>query len=252
MVKHAGLVLLAWVLASGCGDSPSGPSEEFLLSQSLETAAYVFHYSRNDYVEPERQQAFHDWATRELGVSPERQISYNKYRSRGHMGQLTGAYNTNAYADPGEFALHTIWSYDNHESVHLYTSLFGSPVALLNEGIAVSFQTDPAGNDFTPKWNLQELHPITRGFRNRGTFVPLDDLLETSDFLLAPADVRYPESGSFVLFLRESRGIDRLKALFALGNENDSKETLRLSFERVYGVPLETIEAEWISLLDAG
>jgi hypothetical protein len=55
-----------------------------------------------------------------------------------------------------------------------------------------------------------------------------------------------------VLFLRESRGIDRLKALFALGNENDSKETLRLSFERVYGVPLETIEAEWISLLDAG
>lgn len=54
------------------------------------------------------------------------------------------------------------------------------------------------------------------------------------------------------ILLRESRGIDGLKSLFALGNENDSKETLRLSFERVYGVPLETIEAEWISLLDAG
>jgi hypothetical protein len=64
--------------------------------------------------------------------------------------------------------------------------------------------------------------------------------------------VRYPESGSFVLFLRESRGLDRIKALFALGDENDSKATLRESFQRVYGVPLEEIESEWIALLDGG
>jgi len=49
-----------------------------------------------------------------------------------------------------------------------------------------------------------------------------------------------------VLFLRESRGLERLKALFALGNENDSEATLRESFERIYAVPLEQIENEWM------
>ena len=253
MVRSAGLVLVL-TLAAGpaCEDSPSGPSEEFALSRTLETASYVFHFSPNDTVEPERQQAFHEWAVEVLDVSPTRKISYNKYRSRGHMGQITGAYNTNAYAHAEEFALHTIWPFDNHESVHLYSSLFGRPVALLSEGLAVSFQTDPAGNDFTPRWSGRELHSIVRGFRNQGTFVPLESLLETDEFVLAPADVRYPESGSFVLFLRESRGLDRLKELFAMGNVDDSRATLRASFERVYGVSLDAIEAEWIALLDGG
>jgi len=173
-------------------------------------------------------------------------------RTSETVTQVMGAFNTNAYANPVDFALQTIWPYDNHESVHLYTSLFGSPVALLNEGIAVSFQTDPAGDDLVPRWNGRELHQFTRGFRSQGTFVPLDSLLETREFLLVPSGVKYPESGSFVLFLRESRGIDLLKALFALGNENDSKETLRRNFSRVYGVPLERIEAEWVALLDGG
>jgi hypothetical protein len=82
--------------------------------------------------------------------------------------------------------------------------------------------------------------------------VPLDRLLETQEFLQAPANVRYPESGSFVLFLRESQGLEKLKELFAIGNENDSSARLRESFQQVYGVPLETIEQEWLSMLDGG
>ncbi len=252
MVRDGRLLLLVLAALAACGDSPSGPSGELALSQTRETASIVFRYSRNDFVEAERQQAFHDWAVRELDVSPTRKISYNKYLTRAHMGQHTGAFDTNGFAQPDDFALHTIWPFDNHEPVHLYSSLFGSPVALLNEGIAVSFQTNPAANDFTPKWSGQAVHSIATRFRRQGTFVPLDDLLETREFLLAPTDVRYPESGSFVLFLRESRGLERLKALFALGNENDSEAALRETFQRVYGVPLEQIEDEWIALLDGG
>jgi hypothetical protein len=245
-------IVVVGIASSGCGGSPSGPSEELALSLTRETASFAFHYSQNDFVEAERQQAFHDWAVAELGVALARRISYNKYLSRAHMGQIIGASNTNGFAQPAELALHTIWPFDNHEPVHLYTSLFGSPVALLNEGIAVSFQTNPAGNDFVPRWSGQELHELARRFRRQGTFVPLDSLLETREFLLAPAEVRYPEAGSFVLFLRETRGLDRLKALFALGSESDSSAALRESFERVYGVPLDEIEREWIALLDEG
>jgi hypothetical protein len=44
------------------------------------------------------------------------------------------------FADPGPFSIHTIWPSDNHEVGHLYASLFGSPAALLSEGLAVAKQ----------------------------------------------------------------------------------------------------------------
>jgi hypothetical protein len=237
--------------AWSCNDSPpTGPAVP--LSETLETASIVFHYSRGDRVEAEREQAFHDWAVAELGLPLPGKITFNKYLSRSHMGDHTGAFNTNGYANPSTLSLHTIWPFDNHEPVHLYTSRFGRPVALLNEGIAVSFQTDPAANDLVPKWNNERLHQAARRFRDSGLFVPLDRLLETQAFLQAPSNVRYPESGSFVLFLRESRGLERLKELFAMGNENDSSARLRESFQRVYGVSLEAIERDWLSMLDGG
>jgi hypothetical protein len=246
--RWIGIPILA--AAWSCNDSsPTGPSAP--LSETRETASIIFHYAPGDAVEAEREQAFHDWAVAELGPSLAGKMVYNKYLSRSHMGEHTGVYNTNGYAERNSLTLHTIWPFDNHEPVHLYTSGFGSPVALLSEGIAVSFQTDPAANDYLPKWNNERLHHAARRFRDSGLFVPLDRLLETQEFLQAPANVRYPEAGSFVLFLRESRGLARLKELFAMGNENDSRARLRESFQQVYGIPLESIEREWLSMLDA-
>lgn len=40
--------------------------------------------------------------------------------------------------------LHTIWPFDNHEVVPVLTAPIGRPSDFFNEGIAVSFQTDPA------------------------------------------------------------------------------------------------------------
>ncbi len=35
-------------------------------------------------------------------------------------------------------------------------------------------------------------------------------------------------------------------------DENDSRATPRESFERLYGIPLDEIEREWIAPLDGG
>jgi hypothetical protein len=236
----------------GCShDSSSAPSEEIALSESQETASIAFHYSPGDFVESARQQAFHDWAIRELGVSPTRKISFNKYLTRNHMGLLTGAYSTNAYADPSQFALHTIFPFDNHESVHLYTSLFGSAPGLFNEGIAVAFQTDPSADDFIPRWSGEPVHDVARRLRSQGNLAPISSMLTTRDFLLVPDDVRYPEAGSFVRFLIDTRGLEPMRELFRLSSPEDPADAVRERFHDVYGGTVEDVETEWLRFLDS-
>ncbi len=167
------------------------------------------------------------------------------------MGVLTGNYNTNAYADPARFAIHTLFSFDNHEPVHLYTSLFGTAVGLFNEGIAVAFQTDPLANDFAPRWNGEALHDVARRFETQGRLAPISSMLTTSDFLLVPDDVRYPEAGSFVRFLLDTRGLEPMKELFGRSSPEDPADAVRERFHDVYGSTVEDVETEWLRFLDS-
>src|SRR4051812_48618953 len=105
------------ILAAACGGSaPTPPSSALLLTERIVTPHFVFHYSANDSVNTEWQEAYHAWAVAQLGVTPA-VIDYNKYRDRAQMGEITGRGNTNGYAEPGSSSIHTIWPIDNHEVV---------------------------------------------------------------------------------------------------------------------------------------
>jgi hypothetical protein len=144
-------------VAAGCSDSPTSPSPRTeALPQIGETANYVLRASAGDTIDGAWQERYHAWATAALGLTPPRKITYNKYTSRAHMQSVVGVGNTNAYADRNTYAIHTIWPIDNHEVVHLFTSVWGSPVALVNEGMAVAFQIDPE-RDLTPRSFLRWL-----------------------------------------------------------------------------------------------
>jgi hypothetical protein len=69
-----------------------------------------------------RQEAFHEWVVSHLGVRVPQKVDYRKYTSREDMGARTGTYNTNGYAEPATFTIHTLWTRDNHETVHIYTA----------------------------------------------------------------------------------------------------------------------------------
>jgi hypothetical protein len=246
-------VLLLALSGPGCGgDGSSGPSESIALSAREETASIVFHYAEGDFVDAARQQAFHDWAVHELGVSPTRKISFNKYLTRNHMGILTGDYGTNAFAVPADFAVHTLFPFDNHEPVHLYTSLIGQAVGLFNEGMAVAFQTDPYAGDLLPRWNGEPLHDVARRFEAEERLAPLGSALTTNDFLTIAVEVRYPEAGSFVRFLLDTRGLDSMRMFLALSTAADDEETVRENFRRVYSESVEQVEAAWLDFLEAG
>ena len=211
-----------------------------------ETPHYILRGSSGDTINAMWQEMYHDWATATLGVTPLRKITFNKYTSRSHMQAVVGVGNTNAYADRNAYAIHTIWPTDNHEVVHLFTSTWGDPTALVNEGVAVAFQVDPS-RDLTPRWSGTALHDLTRQFRQQGRLVPLATLAETVSWRNQDPNVAYPESGSFMRWLIDDYGLDRVRALYARAvGPNEPAAGVRASFAAVYGRSLDELEAAWL------
>jgi hypothetical protein len=251
MREYLALLPAALLLGACGGSSPMGPSGTGTpLLQTLESSAFMFHFASTDTVDAGWQEQFHAWAIAQLQVSPTRRITYNKYMNRSHMGDLTGSYSTNAYADPVTYTIHTIWPTDNHETVHLYASLFGSPVALFGEGIAVAHQTNPVQQDFVPKWNRVSVHRRALDFRRAGTLIPLARLLQTSEFRTFDPDVTYPESGSWVRYLIDVHGLDRMKQVFRSSTPTDSADAVRRIFQTTYGRQIESVETDWLSFIE--
>jgi hypothetical protein len=238
-------------LVVGCGSgSPTSPSPASLLTETIDRPGISFHFAAGDSVKADWQEQYDAWVTAAIEVSPSRTITYNKYRDRAHMGQVIGVSNTNGFAEPSTFTVHTIWSIDNHEVVHLYSSTFGSPVALFNEGFAVAHQMNPPSNDFVAKWSGTPVHDLARQFRSAGRLIALDSLVETSGFRNGDPNVTYPESGSFMRFLIDTYGLDRVKRLFAAGTPTDSRDVSGRAFSSVYGMTLADAERAWWGFLD--
>jgi hypothetical protein len=162
-----------------------------------------------------------------------------------------GPGNVNAWADPDVFAVHTIWPFDNHEVIHLYTSTIGRAAPLLNEGIAVAYQVDPARGDMTPRWNNRHVHDVSADLRRQRRLVALDAMLTSDRWRAVDSQVNYPQAGSFVRFLIDSHGgVAMVRALLARSTQGDAPEVTRANVEAVYGRSLEHLEAEWLSMLD--
>lgn len=241
---------LCLATASCGGNSPTAPGPADVLSEQVETAHHVYHFSQGDTIDVQWQEAYHLWATEALGVVTTRRIQYNKYRSRGHMGQIVAVSNTNAYADPVGYSIHTIWPTDNHEVVHLYSSAWGSPVALFSEGFAVAHQVNPVRGDFVPKWSGTPLHDLAARFRREGRLLALTQIAHSNGFRQFDDGVTYPEAGSFVRYLIDSRGLEPMKAVFARLSANDSADRVRQQVQGVYGSTLGDLEAGWLTFLD--
>lgn len=243
-------IAAAAIAALGC-DSPAVPGDPaaLALGRSITTTSFEFRYAAGDTVDAGWQEAFHQWATAELGVAPAGRIRYHKYFSRDHMRTQTGVGNANAYADPTRLELHTIWPTDNHEVIHLYSSAWGRPVALWSEGLAVSYQTNPVKNDFVPRWSQVALHDRARAFLQQSQLIAIGDLLTTSDFRRFDPNITYPEAGSFMLAVRAACGLDGVQRLFRSGSPSDDAASVRQQFVAACGTTIDAIETIWRAML---
>jgi hypothetical protein len=204
-----------------------------------ETATTRYYYLAGDSVDMDLQEAFNAWAVQRLGVTVTRKVEYRKYTSRAVMGTYTGRSNTNGFAEPESFTIHTLWSYDNHEVVHLYTSLIGRPSDFFNGGIAVSLQTVPGRNDFVARFNGEVLHDACRAYLRTGVLpLPIARYVTSEGFRsIGDSVMSYRYAGSFVLFLTDRFGLPAILTFFRLsGNgRDDSLAVIQSRFQSVFG-----------------
>jgi hypothetical protein len=249
--ERLGVLALA-VAAARCGESasPTTPSQP-PLPVVAESVSFRYHYDTGDRVDADWQETYHAWATARLGVSLPQKIEYYKYQSRQAMGDRTGNYNTNAFAEPSRFEIHTLWSTDNHEVVHVYTALVGRPSDFFNEGIAVAFQTNPAAGDFDSVFNGQQVHSACSQYLQAGALVvPLARVVSTTDFRAVSDQVlSYREAGSFVRFTIDRYGIERVLQFFRVSSRTDSLAAIQERFQSAFGVSMESAESEWTAML---
>ncbi len=127
-------------------------------------------------------------------------------------------------ADSWEQALH-------HELVHVVSANFGMPVLRISprfaliEGLAVAF----ADND-----EERTSHQYAAGMIEFGIPFDMNQLLSVTGFFSHSPNVGYTLAGSFVRFLIDRYGVDRMKELYRTG-----------SFEHAYYRSEESIIQEW-------
>lgn len=170
------------------------------------------------------------------------QIKYYKYRSQADLQRALGQFRK-GYADQSEEGgiVHSVYSYHPHEVVHALTYSIGRPPALFEEGVAVAYD----------RWSaLKEgdVHALARSRLMQQRLLPLGSILTTRDFQAHDSAIAYIEAGSFVRYLLDTYGPDKMWSLFTLPRESERQE-IDAAFQKIYGRPVAEVEGEWRAFL---
>lgn len=154
--------------------------------------------------------------------------------------------NTNliSYLDRNYTAIET-WTYFTHEGAHVVANALiqpkeeGGPGGVLVEGLAVwatggHYRSEP----------IDEMAAVIAG---SDSYIPLGTL-RAGPFYDLQHETSYMEAGSFVKFLIERYGLDKLKQLY--GQETGKPEQDEPLVARLYGKSYAELEAEWLEYLD--
>ncbi len=147
--------------------------------------------------------------------------------------------------------IYTSETWHPHECFHIYTRQLGVPRTFFNEGMATAHIVDPYDNDFVPRSNSapgsEPLATAAARLYASGALVPLDTLL--ASWGQVSSGISYPEAGSFVRYLVDTYGLERMKEVFRTIPYTDSLDVLRAKFEGIYGKSLRAAEVEWRAFL---
>jgi hypothetical protein len=249
--------LVTWLLvvlpAAGCSRSPVAPVDPWAptteLSERLETAHMVFHYAPGDFVDVQRTEAYCTWAGAFLGVALPQKIDYYKWKDRQAEWLLSQATVT-GLAQPSSY---TVWAYlpwMNHELFHIYSLQVGRPTTFFSEGIAVAYQIDPFAGDFVAREkNGVPVHDVVRQLKAQGRLLPFTSFVTSSGWNSSDYTITYDEAGSFVRYMVDQHGIDRMTQVFRTIVYGDSAATVSTRLQAIYGFSLAEAEARWLAFL---
>jgi hypothetical protein len=158
--------------------------------------------------------------------------------SRSRMKELSHQ-DINAWAVGTVFAFvygDTMQALGAHEETHLLSQhLWGTPHGdWLTEGLAV-YSDD--------NWQGHPLHAVCKQLHEQGKLIPLTSLATNHKWSASdPADVLYPEAGSFIKFLYERYGLNAVKTVWQQGASK---------VPDTFGKNLSQLEQEWFLVIDA-
>ena len=181
-----------------------------------------------------------------LGGAPDKPIRVYVYRSAAEKHALVGAGGTQ-FAKPWQLAVHVNDApfphpVLKHELLHVMAAPFtpgpfNSPVRFgvapqmaIIEGLAVA--GDNRVEDFT-------LHQWAAAMRRRKLAPDLRELFAEGGFYAAPQSRAYTLAGSFLRYLADTYGTEKLRALYFAGD-----------FATAYGKSLEELVGEWEKFVD--
>lgn len=168
------------------------------------------------------------------------------YPNRETQKQLLGSRNT-MVARPWTHEMHIRWGEygDNaipHEMAHLFSAAFGSgPLQLPTDGGLVPNIGMLEGFAEAADWPQDELgpHRASAALRSIGKAPDLRQLFDPVGFWAQPSRRAYTVMGSFVRYLADSYGIDKLKEVYGTGD-----------FDATYGRSAEDLVTEWEGFMD--
>ncbi|WP_174258744.1 hypothetical protein [Myxococcus xanthus] len=218
-----------------------------------ETEHFVFHYwrgkPREDVDRFARDLEFRWAQTRHfLGVAPTEPIHVWLYRDEHEKQRLVGAGRTQ-FAKPWRHELHIQdrpfpHSVLHHELAHVMAAPAGSgpfrvttrlgvwPLMGVIEGFAVAAD-GPVQGDLT-------LHQWAAGMRRQKLAPDMRKLMGPKGFYQSAPARAYTVAGSFLRYLADTYGADRLRAVYA-----------HADFDAAYGRPLGELVTEWEQYVDA-
>lgn len=266
LAVSCGVVLVATLFALFRGKwfGPQWPpSPEELLSRKgfswrkHETADFWIHYEVGSFAEKKlplltKLHAVAMPGLLELIGEPayHRKIHIFAVENPARMKALVGQ-DGNGQAFPKHHAILCVFSGKTkaggaHELMHVIsnnrwgtTPFFFQDRIWLDEGLAC-YAEDKAYAEHEP-WR-SDMHMRTKHLRASQRLVPLERLTAGfTNWVSLPTDISYPQAGSFVRFLYERHGRDKLKTLW---------QAVRPEWHEVYGKSLAELEAEWLSAIE--
>lgn len=216
------------------------------LGRRTESAHFIVYYRQEDHpaVRMQRMKAEMEYhyrvVTARLGIIPpaEDKIAVYLYPDSDQKHRYIGTANTNI-AKPWLREIHlttaTFTGSFRHELVHIIAGEFGLPLLRaslrmgLNEGLAVS--TDWDEGMFTP-------HQYAAAIAREGGLDEASTLFTMTGFASRSSTFAYLVTGSFIRYLTDRFGIDRVRDVFGSGN-----------FVTVFGEPLDVLMGEWKAFL---
>ncbi len=202
------------------------------------TKNFVFHWLPGHPM-PEgsqaSQQQLFDYFAKKLGITSDVVVNYYFYPDTTTIKKMLSLKGYQ-YVSWDDREFHSINANDNHEIIHFMTDPIGRPPRALAEGTVFWLQDDIDG---------VPVEDAMRKLIKANAFPPLRNLLDYNLFMSLEPQISMPCAASFIGFLVDRFGTQKLMDYYAAINGMNSYDAVALATNKVYGIPLAEIETAW-------